>query len=133
MSVDYAVLADNDPGGTLSSAFSAMAAQVVTEYPEFMITYRSVANAVGFDASVQLQVKVKSAFPSWVDALLSSDGIDVNNIQTDALVNSLVDTTFTQAMADGILAMGDVSVPVFPGLKPGVLADARRMRAEGRV
>jgi hypothetical protein len=131
MSVDYKLIADNDQGGELASAFNAMRAETVSATPEVMVTYRRVSASVSLAASAELEAAVASApsMPSWVDKALSLDGIDVNDPQTAGLLSTLV----TPETAAAIIAMGVISEPKYKGLKIGHLENARQMRAEGEI
>lgn len=131
--IDYKAIADADAGGTLDAAYAILAAETITTNPEKKMSYLSIANEVGFTEATELSKRVPAVLEGWVDAALKGDGIDVNNPQTSALVNSLVDANFTQAMADAVLAAGNVSTPKYPSLKIGHLANARDMRARGVI
>lgn len=132
MIIDYKLLADNDPGGDLMTAFESMQGETITTRPEVMITYRKIGAAVGLQESAELEAAVNTpgnGIPKWVDAALSTDGIDVNNQQVSAILTMLV----TSETAAAILAMGEVVTAKYPGLKPGHLQNAREMRAEGEI
>ena len=129
--VNYKLIADNDPSGDLETAFAAMGAEAVTSTPEVMVTYRRISAAVSLAASAELEAAVKAelTIPSWVDTALASDGIDVNDAQVSAVLDSLVSV----ATAAAIKAMGVITDPKYKGFKIGHLANARQMREEGRV
>ena len=130
MSVDYKLIADNDPAGELQTAFDAMAAETVTSTPEFMVTYRKIGQSVSLAASAELETALKDAsngIPSWVDSVLAKDGINVNDPQVAGVLAAL------SSHAAAITAMGVVTSPKYAGLKIGHLANARQMRADGRV
>jgi predicted TIM-barrel enzyme len=127
--IDYKNIADNDPGGDLEIAFATMAAMTVSSTPEKMLTYIGVAKATSFAAAVELQASVKANVPEWVDSALNGDGIDVNDSQSQALLNSIV----SKETADAIIASGVETNPVYPGLKVGHLANARQKRAKGVI
>ena len=131
MSVDYKLIADNDPAGELQSAFDSMKTETVTSTPEVMVTYRRISASVSLAASAELEAAVLAAqaMPSWVNTALASDGIDVNDPQVSATLNNIVSADTAAA----IIAMGIVTIPKYAGLKIGHLANARQMRAEGRV
>lgn len=128
---NYKLIADSDPGGDLETAFATMASETITEKPEVMITYRKIGAAVSLSASFELEsaIKASTQIPSWVDDVLRTDGIDVNDPQVSATLGALVSA---QTAAD-ILAMGQVTKPKYQGLKLGHLQNAREMRAEGRI
>ena len=128
--VDYKLIADNDTGGELQLTFDNMSAETVTSTPEVMLTYRRISASVSLAASAELESAVLAApaMPSWVNTALASDGIDVNDPQVSAVLKSLV-----PSHAEQITAMGIITNPKYAGLKIGHLANARQMRAEGRV
>jgi len=129
--IDYKLIADNDPTGTLDSAFASMSAETITTNPEKLVTYISVANQVGFAESGELEAGVLSdtTLPKWVDKSLNTGGVNVNDPQVAGLLSVLV----SAATSTKILAMGDVLSPKYPNLTMGVLADARRLRTEGVI
>tara|TARA_R110002074_G_scaffold119_2_gene486 strand:+ start:901 stop:1293 length:393 start_codon:yes stop_codon:yes gene_type:complete len=129
--VNYKLIADNDPVGELQTAFDSMAAEAVTSTPEVMVTYRQIGERVSLAASAELEAAVNGSelVPSWVDSVLAKDGINVNDAQVSATLGAIVSTDTAAA----IIAMGLVTSPKYAGLKIGHLANARQMRAEGRV
>lgn len=130
--VDYKAIADGDPGGDLDSAYTTMAAETVITTPEKLMTYRSIANEVGFAASAELEAGVlndSNGMPSWLHADLAARGIDVNNPDVGALIGVLV----SAPTATAILAAGQVPVAVYTGLKVGHLQNARQQRAAGEI
>lgn len=132
MSVDYKRLADDDVGGELEPAFSTMSAMTVESTPEVMVTYRRISAAVSLAASAELEIGVLSPdsnIPSWVNASLSNDGIDVNDPQVNAVLASLVSVDTSAAIS----AMGVITEPKYTNFKVGHLANARQMRVEGRI
>lgn len=128
MSVNYKLIADNDPGGDLETAFNTLASETVITTPETMITYRKIAASVSLTATAELEQAI-SALPLWVNKALQTDGIDVNDPQTAAALSSLVSTE----TAASIIALGKISTQKYPGLKLGHLQNAREMRAEGKI
>jgi len=137
--IDYTAIANGDPGGDLTTAFSVMKAETITVAADKMCNYISVAREVGFAVAAALESRVNElisagAFPSWLKAALENDGININDPQVAGLVASLVDgSTFTQTQADAILAMSQVLSDKYPNLKEGYLQDARRKRAGGLI
>lgn len=136
--MDYALIADNDPGMDLADAFASMSAETVAATPKKLMSYIDIANEVGFAESSYLEGVVNAAIdaamlPSWVRSCLENNGIDVNNIQTGPLLDSLVAGPFTQTMADAIKASGVVFVKKYDGLTPAILRKARIMRSEDRI
>jgi hypothetical protein len=130
VSVNYKLIADNDPSGELETAFAAMAAETVTSTPEVMVTYRQIGETVSLAASAELETALNDSgngIPSWVDTALTKDGINVNDPQVADVLGSL------SSSAADITAMGVVTSPVYAGLKIGHLANARQMRMDGRV
>ena len=129
--VNYKIIADNDPGGDLETAFAAMSAETVTSAPEVMVTYRRISAVVSLAASAELEAAVKSelTIPSWVNTALASDGIDVNDVQVSAVLDTLV----SAGTSAEIKAMGVITEPKYKGFKIGHLANARQMREEGRI
>lgn len=133
--IDYKKIADGDPGGDLEVAFAAMAVEevVVTPAPEKLMTYRSIANEVGFAASGELEAGVLDAsngMPQWLNIDLQSRGIDVNNPNVAGLIGALV----TATTATNILAAGVTYALVYPNLKAGHLETSRIKRLlEGEV
>jgi hypothetical protein len=131
MSVNYKLIADNDPGGELETAFSLMENVTAETTPEVMLTYRRISAGVSLEASAALELAVNAApaIPSWVDKALSTDGVDVNNTQTVGLLAALVPDHAT-----AIQAMGTVVVPKYgSGFRVGHLQNARQMREEGSI
>ena len=137
--IDYKLIADNDPGGDLETAFAQMQAETVTvPVPGKRQTYLSIADEVGFaeaaalSGTVEAEVTAKQ-LPKWVDVALEQDGIDVTNPQVGPILSSLVNETLTQTMVDAIIATGSEDRPKYPGLRIGYLADARRKRERGEI
>ena len=130
--INYKLLADNDPGGELQAAFDSMAAETVATTPETQVTYTTLARDVDLVTANALTSKL-STQSAWIDNALNSECINVNNPQVGPFLDALVDTDFTQLMADNVKALGNVISPKYPGLKIGHLANARQMRADGRV
>ena len=127
--VDYKKIADGDPSGDLDTAFNTMAAETEVTTPEKLMTYRTVASEVGFAESAELEAGVLAGMPQWLNADLQTRGIDVNNPDVIALIGTLV----SAPTATSILASGQVSSLVYPGLKIGHLANARQQRAVGEI
>ena len=129
--VNYKLLADNDPGGELETAFDSMSAETITSTPEVMVTYRQIGERVSLAASAELEAAVNgsASIPSWVDSVLAKDGINVNDAQVSATLGAIVSADTAAA----IIAMGVVTSPKYSGLKIGHLANARQMRQAGRI
>lgn len=129
--IDYKLLADNDPGGNLDTAYAAMSTETITTNPELMITYRKIGADCGLAVSAELEAAVKADanIPDWVNTALANDGINVNDPQVSATLASLV----SAESATSISALGDVVELKYPNLKKGHLQNAREMRQEGRV
>ena len=130
--VNYKLLADDDPGGDLQTAFDSMEAETVTTNPEVMLTYKGIARDVNLNTAGQLALALDSS-PVWIDHAMRTDGINVNNLQVAPFLTTLIGGSFTQAMVDSIKSLGNVVSPKYVGLKKGHLANARQMRADGRV
>jgi hypothetical protein len=131
VSVDYKLIADNDPAGELETAFAAMAAETVTSTPEVMVTYRKIGEVVGLAASAELEVALKNTdngIPSWVNAALNGGGVNVNDPQVSDVLEALVPDN-----AEAITAIGVVTTAKYKSLKMRSLSKARLMRAEGRI
>ena len=126
---DYKFIADNDPGSDLDLAFLSMSIETVTSNPEKLMTYRSIANEVGYAESVELE-NGTAALAKWVNSDLQGRGIDINSPQTAELLGSGIVSNET---ATKLLAAGVVSSPKFPGLKKGHLQNARQMRVAGEI
>lgn len=131
--VDYKLIADNDPGGDIETAYAAMAAETVTSTPETRLTYLSIANRVGYAAAAALYDRVIANMPAWINQAMMQGGVDVNNPQTAGILNSLVGGGFTAKMMSDIINAGVESSPKYPGLKIGHLANARQKRAAGDI
>ena len=127
--IDYKFIADNDPGSDLDLAFLSMSIETSTSNPEKLMTYRSIANEVGYAESVELE-NGTAALAKWVNADLQGRGIDINSPQTAALLNSGIVSSETSSK---LLAAGVVITPKFQGLKIGHLQNARQMRAAGEI
>jgi len=130
---NYKLIADGDPGGNIDTAFASMKAETVTTSPEVRLTYLAVARSVGAGAASKLNARVLATQSPWVDHALNNEGVDINNPQIPALLNSMVNATFTQANADAVKAIGNVTQSKYPRLRQGHLEDARRLRAEGKI
>ncbi len=129
---NYTFIADNDPGGDLTAAFATMSAETVASNPEKRMTYRSIANEVGFAESAELEAGVldpNNGMPVWLNADLQSRGIDVNNTTVAALIGSLV----SEKTANAIIATGVLTSPKYSGLTLQTLEKARVRRASGDV
>lgn len=135
MNVDYKMLADNDPGGDLETAFAAMKAETVTVAQDRKLTYIDIANEAGFQVATNLQLKINEAiqagvFPDLVDAALKGDGININDPQVAGVIGSLGLSAGGEA---AILDLQNVTSPKYPRLRIGYLSDARRKRERGLI
>lgn len=133
--IDYKLLADNDPGGTLKAAFTSMSAETITTKPELRVTYIGIADKVGFAEAAELAAGIKAAIasstlPEWVENSLNTGGVNANDPQVVGLLGSLV----SPATATKLLAMGNVVTAKYPQLTAiTFLEKARTMRTEGRI
>jgi len=129
--INYKKIADNDVGGELDAALSTMKLLLETVKPaEKLITYRTVAAEVNLAASAELETAIKGAetMPEWVHTSLSNDGININDPQTEGVLNNLGLTD-----AQSIIDIGIDEVPMFANLKAGHLEVARAKRLAGEV
>ena len=137
--IDYKLIADNDPGGDLETAFAQMQAETVTvPVPGKRQTYLSIADEVGFTEAATLSATIAAAvqagqLPRWVDIALEGPGIDVTNAQVGPILTSLVNASLTSEMVNSIIATGTETQPKYAGLRIGYLADARRKRERGEI
>lgn len=137
--IDYKLIADNDPGGDLETAFAQMAAETVTvALPGKRQTYLSLADDVGFTEAMTLSATIDVAvqagkLPKWVDSAMESGGIDVTNPQVEPILQSLVNASLSAEVVSAILETGVETRAKYPGLRVGYLADARRKRARGEI
>ena len=129
--VDYKLIADNDAGGDLESAFNAMSLESVSTTPEVMVTYRRISASVSITVSAELQSAVLSALaiPAWVNQSLAYDGININDPQVKSVLSTLV----SEDSGNKIIEMGVIKTPKYSNFKIGHLANARQKRAEGKI
>jgi len=139
MNVDYKFLADNDPGGELEVAFSAMAAEKIIEPHELILTDKGLANKLGLTKAIAFKENLKSAvvagaLPQDVIDWFVSTGIDINHPDVEITLNALRVAGFlTLAQVSDVLNLRNKDNPKYPGLKIGHLQNAREWRAEGRI
>ena len=126
--VDYKLLADEDVGGDLRTAYEAMVVMTVDSTPKKLMTYVDIASEVGFTEASDLEVAVVAGSPAWVHDALQTRGLDVN----DSVVQAQLLILVPQHEA-AITAAGVVTEKKYPGLKEGYLSDARRKREEGKI
>tara|TARA_S200002703_G_scaffold1263_1_gene2210 strand:+ start:11128 stop:11535 length:408 start_codon:yes stop_codon:yes gene_type:complete len=135
MIVDYKLLADNDPGGYIETAFAAMQAETVTSAQDRKLSYIDIANEAGFQVATNLQLKIKAAidagvFPDLVDSALKGDGININDPQVAVVISTLGLSAGDEA---AVLDLQNVTSAKYPNLRIGHLSDARRKRERGEV
>lgn len=140
MRVDYKAIADADPGGDLTTAFLAMAAETETKSRGVhKVTQLEIANQTGMAVATRFRDGLDSAVtdglvPGWVVGALDADGIDINHPSTQGAMDGLVTAQkLQQDDVDAIIAMGSETVNVWPGLKEGYLQNAREKRAAGKI
>lgn len=138
MSVPYKLYADDDPGGTLESAFATMEAATVNTTPKYRLTYMSIASKVDLAAAIAIEKAIDGAIglkaiPKWVATIMVTTGLDINDPQVQMILGQLIGANLSEAQADKILAVGVVKEPMYPGIKIGHLNDARVQRKEGNV
>lgn len=141
MTINYKALADLDPGGTLESAYDTLAVAETTSSDHVqMVTDLSIAASIGLNDTVAFLAGLDTAvddlvLPSIVvEWLTTNGGIDVNHQDSQTTLQSLATANYVeQTTVDAVIAMGENSELDFPNLKIGHLANARQMRAEGRV
>ncbi len=131
MSIDYKKIADNDVGGELDTALATM--KLLTEtvkLDEKLITYRTIAAQVDLAASAELETAIKGAetMPEWVHTSLSNTGININDPQTEGVLNKL-----GLSDAQSIIDIGVDEVLMFPSLRAGHLEVARAKRIAGEI
>lgn len=139
--VDYKLLADNDPGGDLDTAFATMSAETVTSNPVKRMNYIDVSDECGYALAVKLATAIAAAIggglmPDFVETVMNGRGLDVNNAQVQAQLQALADNPaveFDAADMALLTSKGAVSSPKYPGLKVGHLDDARRKRTAGEI
>lgn len=134
--MELKLIADNDPGGTLSDAFDTMAAETVETTSENMVSDIDMAAKLGLGTANAILTALQSAIdaavlPARVMRWLESSGIDVNHPETQAILDSLVPTYLSTGQVAALKALGNT--PKYPGLTIGQLDKARRLRAEGKV
>ena len=127
--VDYTLLADNDPGGDLETAFAVMSAQTaVRTRNSHRVNDIMIAKHLGFTAATEFLNDVEAALDPRVVAWLRGDGIDMAHPDVATILDQI-----NPRHKDAALAMGKETVPKYPGLRIGHLATARQMRAEGKI
>lgn len=130
MSVDYKLIADEDPGGDLEEAYATMKARtVLNEKREARYTDQDIAREIGFALANQFLDDVEAAVPPRVMYWLKTLGIDVAHLDTRAVL-----TNINPRNVDLVLALKDEIVPKYGiGFKLGHLQNARQYRLEGKI
>lgn len=127
--VDYTAIADGDPGGALEEAYATMTAATITQsrgpHP---VTDIRVAGEIGLTAAEEFFAAVEAAIPARVVGWFHSVGVDINHPDTVATLNAI-----NPPHKDAVLAMGNETVPEYPGLTIEHLKKARAKRAAGEI
>lgn len=136
--IDFALIADFDPGGDIETAFASIAAETKAVTAEYRMNYLTIACDVGLVESAALETVISNAIaagtlPKWVDTKMNGDGLDINNSKTVEVLGTLIVDPFTQTMADAIIAAGVSTSSKFPNLKLQHVTQARAMRTAGKV
>jgi len=144
--VDTVAIADldSDPNLTDQEFFDILAVMTEDTTPERKITFVMIAKEASATVAACLQdaleyccglaIEHEDYQPAWVMSALEGAGIDINNSQTQAAVNALIDIgQFSSEMASATIAMGTVTELVFPRLILQHVTDARMKRAAGDI
>ena len=88
-----------------------------TDVPTYkMITFRTILNAMGAEAYTPMRLRIAAAAEQslvladvvkMLETYGPDGGIDINNSNTQATIQSLVPTVLTQAEADAVIALAD--------------------------
>lgn len=135
--MNWTQIANGDPGGTVDQAFSAMAAETVSNTAEKRVTDIDMARDMGFAQAnnflngIQAAIDAQ-AIPARVMRWIETVGLDVNNNQVATVLGNLVTAGHvTAGQVNAVLALGRVAK--YPGLEKWHIEKARRLRAEGKA
>lgn len=128
--VDYTLIANEDPGGTLEQAYATMVdRRVSVSRGVYKITDIMVAAEIGLSKAESFLSAVEAAVPARVSHWIKTGGIDINHPDTIATLTAINPPHLAE-----VLPMGSESVcPYGAGFKIGHLQNARQMRADGRI
>jgi hypothetical protein len=132
MSINYKLIADDDPGGELETAFATMSVvTVVNEKIQARYTDQDIAREIGFGPANQFLDDVEAAVPGRVAYWLRTLGIDVAHIDTINVLNNLDPAPRNLNL---VLALKNEKIPKYGfGFKEGHLQTARKKLAEGKI
>ena len=132
MSVNYKLIADNDPGGTLDAAFESMAAETTKQSKgKYLVNDLMIVNELGAsDGHAFLDsVEASELLPERAKLWLRGNGIDVNHPDVEGIL-----TAMNPPNIDKVLAMGDEVVPKYgAGFNEKQLNNARISRLNGAI
>lgn len=128
--IDYEAIANDDIGGDIDTAFTALTAMTITQSRgEYLVNDKAVTNALGLVAANKfLDALEASPIPERVKRWMIGDGIDINHPDTVATLIAMAPPGY-----ESVLALGTETVAKYPGITPAHLQKARTMRAEGRI
>lgn len=137
MNVDYAAIANADPGGDLNSAFATMAA--LTEAPvskgEYQVNQTDLVRMLTLEDATTLRKAFEFAvgldqLPPWFITALDRDGVNICHPQLTGKIPDMVSAgKLSQDQADSFLALGIDIKKTFPRLSHGQLQNAREKLA----
>ena len=132
MSIDYKLIADEDPGGDLETAFATMSSRMVSNTKlQARYTDQDIAREIGFGKANAFLDDVALQVPERVMYWIQNLGVDLAHLDTIAVLNSL--DPAPRNLAD-VLALKDETVPKYGhGFKLGHLQNARQYRLDGRI
>lgn len=130
MTIDYTLIADNDPGGDLETAYATMFAEtVVNERSNAVFNDRDIAMEVGFTLANQFLDDLEAAAPARIMRWIETIGLDLAHQDViDAITN------IAPRNLSVVLALKDETLPRYGvSFNEGHLQSARELRAVGRV
>ena len=130
MAIDYKLIADDDPGGDLGTAYATMAASMVTvERSSTVFTGHMIAQEIGIAAANQFLNDVELAAPARVMGWFNDFGLDLSDPDVVAYMTSI-----NPANLAAVLALTDESQCKYgTNFKMGHLQNARQYRADGKI
>ena len=130
--IDYKLIADEDPGGDLQTAFDTMAA-VTIEVRKSRAIYNSLglAAAIGFTNANEFlnDVEASTLIPERVVMWINTTGVDIVNADT-----ALILKVIAPQHLDLVLALANETISKYGArFRMGHLQNAREYRARGKV
>lgn len=136
MIVDYQAIANDDLGGDLNAAFNQLKSLTVDEIVDVRINDIGLAARIGLTKTMAFLTALKAGVSGGVlpqeivDWFASEKGIELNNVESIATLDSLVVAGILDAaLRDEIVALRVNTKLKYPRLKLGHLQNAREKQA----